>query len=281
MNTFEHKSIPRLHTEIIRTPEGDGASCCPERGGIITSIQFKGEEILYLDEATFQNLDENVKGGIPKLCPGAGPNESVENPNLKKYPDLKQHGFARNKKWDCVKTANGFVETLKSDADTRKIFPFDFSIRMVSGFEKDGSFNINESIKNLEKDKDLPVSDGLHPYFRIPNENKEDAYELKNKIEFNFKGGDFIKENIDKWANGKSISIKTPNTPMEVIIPSLGTLVLEVSKEYKHIWIWSQPGKDFICIEPVRRNKGGLIDDPEKIKPGEVSSTNFNIRLQK
>ena len=67
---------------------------------------------------------------------------------------------------------------------------------------------------------------------------------------------------------------------MEVIIPNLGTLVFHVSKEYKKIWIWSQSGKDFICIEPVMRDPGGLIENPEKIKVGDTLSAYLSISLK-
>lgn len=274
MSSFEHKPISKLHIENIKTLEGNEVSHSPERGEIITSLNFKGKEILYFDEATFQNIEENVKGGIPILFPNAGP---LEGPQ---YPNLKQHGFARNQKWEAIRIPNGFIGKLRSNDSTREMFPFDFSLHVSGEFKKDGSFNIIQSVKNLEKDKELPISMGLHPYFKVPNELNEDSYEQKKKIKFNFKGGDFVEENIEKWANGKAISIDNPNTSMEIGIPLHGTLVIEASKEYQKIWIWSQPGKDFICIEPVMRDKGGLVNDPEEIKPGEIFSANFNISFR-
>ena len=68
---------------------------------------------------------------------------------------------------------------------------------------------------------------------------------------------------------------------MEVQIPNLGKLTFKVSPEYKKIWIWSQPGKDFICIEPVMRDVGGIIDDPEKVKSNQKFSANLNLSLEK
>ena len=120
----------------------------------------------------------------------------------------------------------------------------------------------------------MPVSSGFHPYFKVSREEK------KNII-FNFEGGELVKEQIEKWANGKAVSIENPNKPIEIKIPGLGSLVFDISKEYKRIWVWSMEGKDFICIEPVMRDKGGIIEDPEKIKPKEKHSSSFNISLLK
>jgi galactose mutarotase-like enzyme len=255
-----------LKIETVKTPDGSEVSFCPERGGIITSIKLHGKEILYLDEATFRDTSVNVKGGVPVLFPNAGPLESPE------FPNLKQHGFARNMKWQATKEKNGFVQTLKSNNDTRREFPFDFLLSIGGQFNENGSFSINQSVQNLGKEN-MPVSSGLHPYFRVPND-------LKRYIKFSFIGGNFAQDNIEKWANGKAVTINNPNVPMEIFIPQLGTLILEVPKEFKRIWVWSLPDKDFICVEPVMRDKGGLVDDPEIIQAGETLNAEIKISLK-
>ena len=67
---------------------------------------------------------------------------------------------------------------------------------------------------------------------------------------------------------------------MEVIIPDLGTLIIDASKEYEKIWIWSIPEKDFICIEPVMRDEGGLVNNPQKIDPKEIFNASVNFLLK-
>jgi len=259
--------------ETITTPEGNQVSFCPERGGIITSIQFKGREILYLDPITLQDPKVNVKGGVPILFPNAGPLESSQ------YPNLKQHGFARDSsRWKTEKTGHGFRETLVSSKETRNMFPYDFRFSINANFKEDGSFTMNHEVENLEENTELPLSMGLHPYFKVPQDKKD-------KIKFNFEGGKFIEEQVEVWANGKAVSIdnpkvKDPTAVIEVIIPSLGTLVIDVSSEYKKIWVWSMPGKDFVCIEPVMRNKGGLVENPEKIEPKKTFRTRVSFILK-
>ena len=262
---------PGLKMETVKMSDGSEVSYCPERGGIITSIKLQGREILYLDEETLKDIKTNVKGGIPVLFPNAGPIQSPQ------FPDLKQHGFARNSKWTAQKGESTFMQTLKANEDTKKVFPFDFLLSVGGQLNKDGSFSLTQSVQNTGQEA-MPVSSGLHPYFRVPNEEKKN-------IKFNFKGGDLVEQNIAQWANDKAFKIDNPkvddpNAVMEVVIPSVGTLFIDASKEYRRIWIWSLPGKDFVCIEPVMRDSGGLVNDPEIVLPGSTIQAKVNIRLK-
>ena len=239
-------------------------------------MKLKGVEILYVDEASFADVNKNVRGGIPILFPNAGPLEGENNP----YPNLKQHGFGRtSSEWVVEEAKDGeFSEKLSSDAETKKVFPFDLETRMRGRLEDDGSITLMQEVTNLEADKEMPVSMGLHPYFKVPNSEKKN-------IKFNFPGGELVEEEFEKWSQGGTTCIDNPkmtdaDAVLRVEIPGLGTLVMDVSEEYKKIWIWSLPGQDFICVEPVMRNSGGLIDDPEMVKPSETLSGKVNFRLE-
>ncbi len=263
---------PRSQIKTIKRTNGCEVSYSCEQGGIITSLMLEGTEILYVDKETFENKGRSVRGGIPILFPNAGPiPPELEYTELN---TLKQHGFARDTKWSLVKESNdSFIEMLRADDTTKKVYPYNFELSLTGELQKDGAFTLVQSIKNLEEIKELPVSSGLHPYFKVPNKEKKN-------IAFNFKGGHFIEQHIENWANGEYISIDNPLTSLEISIPSLGILVLDISKEYQKIWIWSEKGKDFICIEPVMGDVGGIITDPQKIKPGEILSATIRIQLR-
>ncbi len=273
---FREPQSPRVET--LRTPWGE-ASYSPERGGIITSIKLLRDdqlvELLYIDEETFNDATKNVKGGIPILFPNAGP---IDN---SKFPGLKQHGFARDaKSWNGEQGVepNIFTQTLVADEESRRVFPYDHVLRMEGKFSDDGSLALTQSVTNQEKEHDLPLSMGLHPYFPVPTEKKGD-------IQFQFPGGDVVEESVKQWANGKAVNIdnpkvKDPSAVIRVHIPDLGTLVMDISSEYKKLWVWSQPGKDFVCVEPVMRNAGGLVDDPELVKPGKTYTGTVTFRLE-
>lgn len=279
--SFESKPF---NIETVRSPEDNEVSFSPERGGIITSLTLGGKELLYMDWDTFRSEDPgtSVKGGIPILFPQAGPLKpdvlaklSLDDP----LRNLKQHGFARNSAaWRAQTGERAFRETLSSDNETRKAFPYDFELSMVGELEKDGSFTLIQGAVNKERGKVMPLAMGLHPYFRVPHDKK-------HLIKFDFPGGENISPEPPPEDPNRAEKFDNPrlhgHEPMRIVIPELGTLVMDVSREYKRIWVWSIPGKDFVCIEPVMRDAGGLVNDPEQVPPGKSVVGRVNFRLEK
>ncbi len=263
--------MSRFKVETIAGLNGGEVSCSPERGGIITSLKLHGTEVLYMNDDTFADSTKNVKGGIPVLFPNAGPLEDEGNP----YPGLKQHGFARtSSRWVAESTTGARLsERLASDEETRRVFPYDVETRMSVEFHEDGSAVLVQEATNQEADRDMPLAMGLHPYFRVLNERKKD-------IKFAFPGGEYINSHFERWSNGEMVSIPNPGVELRIEIPGLGTLILDVSEEYQKIWVWSLSGQDFICIEPVMRDVGGLITDPAMVKPGETLSGRVSVQLE-
>ena len=262
----KEKEMSQFKIEPVQGPKNNEISFSPERGGIVTSIRLNGTEILYMNEKTFADANKNVKGGIPNLFPNSGPLPEGEN---NPYPNLKQHGFARTSAWKTeYMEERKFSEVFLSNEETKKAFPYNFETRMKSELNDDGSIALIQEAKNLEKDRKMPISMGLHPYFKVPDEKKKD-------IKFNFAGGEKLEKDFSYWSQGGTVRIdnpklKDPNAVLRIEIPELGTLVMAVSEEYQKILIWSLPGQDFVCIEPVMRNDGGLINNPEMIKPEKI-----------
>lgn len=271
-NNLENGQNLKPKIETVEIPNGDSISYCRERG-IITSLKIGGgKEVLYMDEDTLNDRKVNIKGGIPVLFPNAGP--IPDELKTLEFAELEQHGFARKQEWEAVETMEGINASLRSSKETKKVFPYNFELSLISKFEKDGSFTVTQQVENHEAGKEMPVSFGLHPYFKVPNE-------LKRDVRFNFEGGKYVEENKEKWSNGQSISLENPGTPMEIQIPDLGVLIFKISPEYKKIWVWSLSGKDFVCIEPVMRDKGGIITDPEIVKPHQKYSASLNVSFKK
>jgi len=267
------QELKSLEIKTIKVGDNE-VSVCPERGGIITSIKFGDTEILYLNEDNFNDTKSNVRGGIPILFPNAGPITNADS----EFSKLKQHGFARiSDKWIFEKTENGFIETLTSNEETLEAYPFNFKLSVIGNFEKDGSFTLTQKVKN-EDNQEIPVSFGLHPYFNVPADQKD-------KIEFNFLGGDIIKNETENWSHDGTTSIDNPkladqSANLNVNIPLLGELIITPSSEYQKIWVWSMLDKNFICIEPAMRNPNGLVDDPEIIEPDKTFSASVNFKLK-
>ncbi len=275
-NSKQAKISSKFKTETIQGPSGNEISFSIERGGIVKTMKLKGMEVLYLDEETFEAEDQNVRGGIPILFPNAGPLRGEHNP----YPELKQHGFARTASdWQTEQMpVNQFSEKLISDEETRKMFPYDFELRMKGGLNEDGSITLAQEVTNLEKEKVLPIAMGLHPYFKVPNAEKQN-------LKFDFPGGEIVEKDFENWGSGGTTvidnpKIKNPEAVLKIKLPGLGVLVMDVSIEYKKIWIWSLPGQDFVCIEPMMRIEGGLIDNPQMVDPGKTFSAKVDFWLE-
>ena len=262
-----------MERKILIGTTGNQVTYCPERGGIITSLILNGKELLFLNEETFEDVTKNVRGGIPLLFPNAG---FLESPL---FPDLTQHGFARRSShWTSAQSKSAFSETLESNEETYSVFPYRFRYTVEGRFDGAHSFCLTQTVTNLEPEKPMPLGMGLHPYFRVPCTKKAD-------IVWNVPQGDLIAQEQKIWSEGGTTSIQNPcadhpGTKLRITLPDLGTLILSTSSEYERLWIWSLPDQDFVCIEPVMRDAGGLVDDPVLIQPGETLSTYVRFGLE-
>lgn len=264
--------MENLEIETIKGPFDNEVSFCPARGGIITSLKLKGQEIFYFDQDTFIDLDKKVRGGIPVLFPNAG---SLSEDC--RFVNLTRHGFARDLKWEKIQIDDGFKEVVYSNNETKQMYPFDFGLFVSGYFETDGSFSLTQEVENMEEYKDMPISMGFHPYFKVADQDKK-------HVVFNFRGGDLIKSQINAWYDGDTVSIDNPKIYddkeiLEIKIPTLGIIRMDVSAKYKKIWVWSLPGKDFICIEPVMGDCDCLIDNPTLVKPADKFLARVNFQF--
>ena len=262
-----------MERKTLTGTAGDKVTYCPERGGIITSLILKGKELLFLNEETFEDRTKTVRGGIPLLFPNAG---FLENPL---FPGLTQHGFARrSSRWTSIQSDDAFSETLEANEETHCVFPYTFRYAVEGGFDGAHSFRLTQTVTNLEPEKPMPLAMGLHPYFHAPRAKKAD-------IVWDFPQGDLIAQEQRTWSEGGTTSIRNPCTDypgikLRIRLPDLGTLILSTSSEYERLWIWSLPDQDFVCVEPVMRDVGGLIDNPVLIQPSQTLSTFVRFELE-
>src|SRR5688572_28318673 len=94
------------------------AVIAPERGALVKSWIVNGRELLYLDDATFNDPTKNVRGGNPVLFPSPGKLEGDRYPR----GEMKQHGFARNLPW---RVAGEDRLVLEANDITRAQYPWD------------------------------------------------------------------------------------------------------------------------------------------------------------
>ena len=225
--------------EIVIEHGGVAARVMPERGGIVTACSVDGRELLYMDRATLLDPGKSVRGGIPLLFPFAG---RLDGDRLVHAGStMKQHGFARNRRWTVVGHGTGAVRLgLDSDAETRSAYPHDFRLEQTVTLLPRG-LQLELLVHNRGT-APLPIAPGWHPYFPCASADKPrvrprdvaglDPARFTPDAEFDF-------------------GVTAPVTGRAAFdVPALGRLRLEFSPEMRFLQCWGLPGRDFICLEP-------------------------------
>ena len=138
-------------------------------GGLVNRFAIGTREIIYPQREIKTDKGVKKRGGIPILFPNADPITKTSD-----IFNLSQHGFARDKKWrvEAVEQSRCIL-SLASDSQTLKQYPFDFKLLLTIEVRA-GVLSFCLKIINPDKEKILPVSPGLHPYFNLPvNQAKE------------------------------------------------------------------------------------------------------------
>jgi galactose mutarotase-like enzyme len=284
-----------LQPKIIRHNQSS-VTLYPERWGIITSIRFWDTELLYQSMlgSTLHDMTKSVRGGVPILFPNPG--FLTDEEKEKSWYSLPQHGFARTNAWKIsesrhcedapsrsvgstlgVRSNPGSCSQLTqslSSSDVPDMFGYEWQWSIENSITLSGSsVELRYSIANTS-DKELPISFGLHPYWAVP------LWE-KSTLEWNFAWGDIIASDITNWSTGGTTRIDMPSDGIvRVTIPWIGNLELHVSPDFRRLWVWSLPGQDFVCVEPMMGDDGNILRDPIMISVGEKHESWLRIRLR-
>lgn len=252
----------------------------------MTALRLSGVELLYLDDATLADPSRSVRGGIPILFPNA---EAARPEGSRAYPLLPKHGLARlSARWERLPAdARTFRERLVSDEESLARFPHAFELEVRASLEA-GGCRIEERVRNTGA-APLPIAMGLHPYFRVPQEEKRNiVFENFARVDSarDARGrevpgarGKRVEECADIWSAGGAVSLANEGVPLRLALPRVGTIELAASLEYRRLWVWSEPEKDFVCVEPFMRERGGLAQDPELVAPGNICAAGLALRV--
>lgn len=258
--------------EALELANGDvKVEVVPARGAIVSSLVVAGTSVLALDRSTLDDPTKNVRGGVPVLFPFAGKltDETLRATGTK----MKQHGFGRNKPWRVVAQRAGFAHlALSPDDETRAQYPYNFEADYRIWVLPRGVEAVL-TVENREPGaRSLPISPGWHPYFRCPAAQKARvkgdvpglaAERLGDDREFDF--------GIPAPVSGRA----------RFEVPSLGAVRLSFSPEMRHLQFWSQPGKDFICIEPFFGPANTINTDARlDVAPGTARALSMRIELE-
>jgi galactose mutarotase-like enzyme len=257
---------------LLKLSAGDTeVAIAPHRGAIVTSFRVAGRELLYLDEATFNDASKNVRGGIPVLFPSPGKLEGDRWNQAGKSGELKQHGFARNLEWQVgATTASSVTLSLRSSDATVRMYPWSFAAQVTYRVAPN-ELHIGFEVRN-ESAAPMPFAFGLHPYFavhdkaraRIPTRATR-AFDNVAKAVVPFAGFDLTQSEVDLHLldHGASRGV--------LELSDRRAIVIETSPEFSRWVVWTVAGKDYVCLEPwtapgnaLNTGEGVIVIEPQK-----------------
>lgn len=252
----------------------------PERGGIITVWQVKGQDILYMDRERFANPELSVRGGVPILFPICGNLPDNTYTHKDRNYTLKQHGFARDLPWEVAEQVTqdkaSITLALKSNDFTRSVYPFDFELAFTYTL-KGEHLDISQRYTN-HSDEPMPFSTGLHPYFVTPDKSHlrfqipaVKYTDQKSQTSHAYNGTfDFEQDEID--------AAFTQITGLAATVTDLSRrlrLTLSYNSAYSTVVFWTLKGKDFYCLEPWTAPRNALNQGKPliRLEPGASCET--------
>lgn len=238
-----------------------------EHGAELTSIRNNrtGREYIWQADPTFW------KRHAPVLFPIVGSLwEGTYRYNGMEYR-MSQHGFARDMDFELTyETSSSLHYQLKSTEETKKVFPFDFILR-IDYTLGDNWLSVAWYVENYS-DKEMPFQIGAHPAFNFPDFTPETA----DRGFFSFDKTDGLEyiRIAEKGCISKQaypLLLSDGLMPIDTHTFDIDTYILENSqvsrvslldksrKPYLSVLfdapvlgLWSPAGKNapFVCIEP-------------------------------
>jgi galactose mutarotase-like enzyme len=258
----------------------------PTRGGMVTRFIVGDTSVLYLDPETLKDPTKNVRGGIPVLFPIAGRLPDDRYAIDGKTYTMKQHGFARTMPFAIVDQAtDGGARLglgLSPNAMTRAQYPFDFRLAMTYVLSE-GRLVVHTRVTNVGAEP-MPLSPGLHPYFQLADRNKATARVVTDATQaWDNHAGALValREPIDLGADVVDLHVLDhwPRT-VRLVRPQDRDLELALGVPDRVLVVWTERGRDFVCVEPWTARGGALADGTAvRIPPGGTLETSFTIAV--
>ena len=148
--------LPRL---ILRTPDGASADIYLHGAHLTSWRPARGDEALFLSDASSFTEGEPIRGGVPVIFPQF----SADGP-------LPKHGFARITSWEWVNQEDAergdrAVLRLTDTPATRTLWPHAFLIELTVTLRGD-AISIGLTVENGGR-AELEFAAALHTYLRV------------------------------------------------------------------------------------------------------------------
>ena len=285
MFKIDHREMTWPQIDLIDIDADSLVTLAPTRGGLVTRWRARSHEVLYLDDATFQDGSKNVRGGIPVLFPSPGKLTADRWQQGEHGGSLKQHGFARNLPWRVLDegTAEEASATLGLEASeaTRAGYPYDFEARFRYAL-RGSSLHITMHVLNRGSGP-MPCAVGFHPYFALPQAAKAQArVETSATRAFDNVQKCEVPYRLDLSGAEVDLHLLDHGTSRSALIGPGGRVKMEASPEFTHWVIWTLPGRDFVCLEPWTSPADALTSGDRllQIAPGETRTLTVTMQFE-
>lgn len=258
---------------------------------MISAVGADGYEYIWQNES-----GEFWKSHAPILFPHCGRILNSEYTYEGKRYEMGIHGFARGMEFELVSaSADKVVLSLKSNEETRKIYPFDFELTAEYRV-KDNNLYANFIVKNTDK-KIMPYMFGWHPGFNLDCKNGETvndfyldfgginecirhpqqngAFIAPVGVPYALTGGRYQLCEEEIATEGTLIFVGTGNTARLGTPDSTHGLEFSYSDNLPYFLIWKWPSEKakYICLEPWS-DIPGPGDAPEVFETKKMSHLN-------
>lgn len=238
------------------------AEISPLGAELVRLTDGEGRDLLWNGDPAFWT------GRAPLLFPIVGrlPGDQLVHKGVA-YP-MSQHGFARRREFvRTAASASSASFTLQADEETRKQYPFDFTLTVTYTLIE-ATLTIEAVVTN-RGDEPLPASFGFHPAFRWPlpyGGTKSEHRLVFEKAEV---------EPVHRPVGGLLSRAGEPNPAVDAVFAPDDALfardaLIFLNPRSRHVrfgvpgqpglevafpgmdqlGIWSKPGAPFLCIEP-------------------------------
>jgi len=207
------------------------------------------------------------RSGIPILFPFANPLK--DDIFLASGHKLSQHGFARNSVFKINQISDSSLGLILNysyiSAEMQLIYPFKFELKIILDLSQENTLIYKMIVTNLDK-QNLPIAQGIHPYFFIKQLDKK-ALKISNLDLQNIDWGQPNNGYFYDFSGEVTVNLDLNKT---VIIKETG-----YNTDFQNLVIWSQIPEgnldyDFVCIEPFTRKTNAINDNPIIVRPGEM-----------
>ncbi|MDQ1911774.1 aldose epimerase [Paenibacillus sp. GD4] len=272
--------------ELIDAATDSAVTVAPGRGGMAIRFRSHGKELFYLDEATYQDEQANVRGGNPVLFPISGQlQDGMYSWNGHTYK-MSNHGLARTRSWKIIGTSTdgqaSVTLSLSSDEETLKSYPFPFELRFTYSL-KEGTLTLQQEYRNLS-DAAMPMYPGFHPYFAT--DRKKLTYELTGATElYDYNDGQVkpFHGTVDLEGKPESVALLDSTRPEIRFAPSEDYAVrMSYDPQFRYVVLWAVEGKPFVCVEPwmAKTNELNVQKELVYVSPGETLTASLQIRAE-